>query len=220
MNTNSKDEILLYEVKNPDISLEVKNVTDGQSRNRTRPRPNRDYKITFEAVPTKNKDTKVIYIAKFVSHRNHYIHETMNTIAFTQSPHLAKVFTTYTNSNNKITLELFNITMDTAIIQIIAQISDGPIHEYLSYNCKYQAPIDYYPYDESESVASSNNNIPVWVLIIIGVISIVIIIVLVIVLINCNKTKKDLLAKVQQTSFQQASEGNDGLLLNGDNNLT
>ena len=108
-------------------------------------------------------------------------------------------YKSYQVINNKIDLIIKGISddKDYAYIQVIAHIEKDPVNEYIAYNSRL-----------FEKVANSSDNIDsiddklIAIISVISVLFIIIVTSLTIIVVRCNKKNKDLLNKVNATSFQ------------------
>ena len=165
--------------------------------------------------PITCKSCKVKYFVNFISRNSLVEGETFTNIAVVESKGLVKEFGNPTSdSDGKLTLESNGIKTDFAYIQVIAHISEGPINEYIAYNPKF--------FEQKKSSSTDNtklgSNKYAIALIIVGSLLLLIIIALVIVILKFNMTNKDLMAKVQATSFQEERENNRENLIVSDSN--
>ena len=124
-------------------------------------------------------------------------------------------------TNNKLELSIVNITKNINYIQVIAQIRDKEIIEYLSYDL-----IEIKEIEKKQETSNDNKNestTTLVVFIVIGSLLFVVVVVLVIVIIIFNNKNKDLLNQVNSISFAQGRNTDDQNLLlddgkNGINN--
>ena len=165
--------------------------------------------------PIACKSCKVKYFVNFISRNSLVAGETFTNIAVIESKGLVKEFGNIkTDPDGKITLECNGIKTDFAYIQVIAHINEGPINEYIAYNPRS------FEQKQSSPIKSSSMNKYAIALIIVGSLLLVIIIVLVIVILKFNMKNKDLMAKVQATSFQEERENRDNLIVGDPNNFS
>ena len=197
INTDKKEKLFEYNTLGNDLSIKVKNekVKGGKLK----------LTATFKKIDS-NRKINVIYSLKVVLKRNNDIKELTNTIALSQSPSIVKQVENPKENEIKLTLE--NIDGDYRYAQVIAQINDGPITEYVAYNA--------YMHKSSRS-----GNAAIFAIVVISIILFIIVIILIIVIITFNAKNRDLLQKVNAVSFvdpNQKGINEGGNLLMDDNN--
>ncbi len=163
------------------------------------------YSLKFNAI-TETNSFKVSYFVKLIPRNGFIDGESFNTIAVTESTQKVMEYKNPTTNNNEISLELEDITIDIAYLQITAYVNQGPINEFVSYNSLY------FKYNDGRGT-----DIALILIIIISSILFIVVIVLLVIIIRCNSKNKDLLDRVNKTSFQQEKEDNqqgEGLLYN------
>ena len=160
----------------------------------------------------------------------------MKTIAVTESPStvVQKINPTI-NNDNTITIDLDGVhENNTAVIQVIAQITDGVITEYVCYNEIYNPNATKEEKkdegkkeeDKKEGENGNGNNkgkgISMWVVVGLGSALFVVLIILFVVIFVCRSRNKDLMNKVNKISFVKSKagerEGDINLLLNDNQN--
>ena len=164
------------------------------------------YTVTFNRID--NKDVNIIYSLKGVESKS-YRYEKFDTIALTESP--SNVVQIKNPKEDKITLKLKKKNRDFTYFQVLAQINDGPITEYVAYD-----PIGDF---SSQQTTSKANNTGLYVVIGISATLLIIVIILVIVILSFNAKNKDLMDQVNKISFIKsgAKDKDDGnLLLNNE----
>lgn len=168
-----------------------------------------DYSVTITAVPNLDR-LKASYFLQFVPRSTLIEGEHFQTIAVTESPQTVLEFNNPKINDEKITLEAKGIFQDIVYLQVIAYIHDGPNNEYVAYNSLY--------FEKSlQPLPTPASNGSTTVFIVISIILLIVVIVLIYFLFKFSKKNKDLLDKVNKTSFQQENEENingDGLLFN------
>ena len=198
INVNDTSLIFDYQVKSMEISYS-----------------NQEISHIVKIEPVTCKSCKVKYFVNFISRNSLVEGETFTNIAVIESKGLVKEFgNPKSDSDGKLTLESNGIKTDFAYIQVIAHISEGPINEYIAYNPKFFEQRQ----SSSQTEKKSGINKYAIALIIVGSLLLVIIIVLVIVILKFNMANKDLMAKVQATSFQEERDYNRENLIVGDSN--
>ena len=107
---------------------------------------------------------------------------------------------------------------DFAFIQLIARVDKDPIKEYIAYKSHYLEPTS----KDNGGSKDDNTNLIIIIISVISGLFIIIVTTLVIIVYRFNKKNKDLLNKVNATSFQsdnlasyeQEDENNRNLLIN------
>ena len=180
------------------------------------------YTVEFSGLE-KNIDKKeniteniyVIYSLKGVESKN-YKNENFSTIALTESP--ANITQIRNPSNKeKITLSFEKIGRQFKYLQVIAQIRDGPIIEYVAYDTII---LEEKPNNDSGN--NSNNKSIAIILIVVGIVLFAVIIILVIVIFTFNAKNKDLMDQVNKISFVTSgakAKDDVNLLLDNQNEL-
>ena len=155
-----------------------------------------DLNHTIKVEGIKCKKCKVRYFVNFIDRKQLIQGEKFSSIAVIESKGIVKEFDDIKLDNEgKVTLICSGIKIDFAQIQVVAYISEGPINEYVSYNTRF--------FEGKSNSSSSGISKLVLVLAIVGILFFIIIITLVIVILRFNAQNKDLLAKVNATSFQE-----------------
>ena len=158
-------------------------------------------KITIESI--KCYSCFITYFVNFLPRSALIANETFDNSAVVESTGYTKEIDnkTYKVNYNKTDLIITGIPddIDYAHIQIIAHVERGIINEYIAYNTLYLEPNNYKNNDDSKNTQ---------MIIIIAVISglfIIIVTSLIIIVLKCNKRNKDLINKVNATSFNNDS---------------
>ena len=174
----------------------------------------KEYTVVFNKIEEK-ENIDVIYSLKGVEPKN-YKNENFKTIALTES------YANVTQKKNpaekdQVTLSLAKTDgREFGYLQVIAQIRDGPITEYVAYDT-----ITLKVNSNEENNDKSNKNLSI-IFIVIGVVLFVVIIILVIIIFTFNAKNKDLMDQVNKISFvQSGAKPNDdvNLLLDNQNEL-
>ena len=116
-------------------------------------------KVDFNKIDRNN--TEIIYSLKVAKKWDHSKDELNNTIALSNSPYYVTQISN--QKNNKISMNMMDIGENNAYLEVIAQIKDGPIIEYVAY--------DPYYFDENNSQKSNkddNKETLVWIIVGIG----------------------------------------------------
>ena len=154
----------------------------------------------------------ITYSLKVATKWEHSEDELKNTIAFTEST--SSVVQVKETSDDEIMITMENISIDNIdYVSIIAQIKDGPIIEYVSYNPTKK-------FDEDDD----DNNKPLIIVVsIVGSIIFLIMVVLIIIIVMYNLKTKDLLKQVNKISFADdpnKKNKSENLLLDEQNEMT
>ena len=190
INAGSRDTFFEYNILNNDRKLIKEDKGNGE------------FSITFNKIDSNNVD--IIYSLKAVKNDT-YKNELFDTIALIESQ--STVIQTKNPQSEKITLSMKN--NDYSHFQVIAQIINGPIIEYVSYEPlgdfskagePYADDIDNKDSDESEEDSNDDDSALVAV-IIISIILLVVVIILVVVIMIFNAKNKNLMEQVNKISF-------------------
>jgi hypothetical protein len=198
INSDSKEKFYEYKIKNNKSKPTFKDEKD-------------KYTVVINTIEEK-ENINVIYSLKGVEPKN-YKNENFKTIALTES--YANV-TQLKNIKGKdqVTLSLAKTNgREFGYLQVIAQIRDGPITEYVAY--------DTISLKTKSNNENSDKNLSI-IFIVIGVVLFVVIIILVIIIFTFNAKNKDLMDQVNKISFvQSGAKANDdvNLLLDNQNEL-
>ena len=163
--------------------------------------------ITIEVV---NCDKHLVtYFVHFILRSSLVNGETFDNIAVIQSPGIIKEFKNKDFEiidNNKTILNVSEIPTDKdyECIQVIAYINIGTINEYIAYNTFYfEKKSDG---NDLEKEKERDRKLLI-VSCTLGSTIIILIIILLIIILKCNKKNKDLINKVNATSFQNDNLG-------------
>jgi hypothetical protein len=192
---NGKDESELYDYKileSPDISY-TENI-DGTTNEIT---------CTFNKLDIEPGKANVTYFFKVVENSTHVYGEDINTIAVTQSPFYSVFERNPIDNNGKITLKAFGFLTNWAYLNVIAQIQQNNVLEYVAYNgVKMIRP----------SPSKKNNNdsgkTSTTLFLAVGGILLLIVIALVVIILVFQQRNKNLLNQVKHVSFQQTNSNN------------
>ena len=155
-----------------------------------------------------NRNVDIIYSLKGILSKDYISNEDFDTIALTQSK--STVNKVKNPDKNEITLTLKKDTY--SYVQVIAQIRDGPITEYVAYNCQ--------SYLKEDKKSSSPTSLYIVIGISIGLF--IIVVILVIVIFSFNAKNKDLMEQVNKISFVSSGakpKDDTNLLLDNQNEL-
>ena len=192
INANSKEKLFEYP-PSKDSKIEIKT-------------ENNQFKIKFNKINV--KDTNVTYSVKVVKSEGYLADELMNTICFTESS--ALVYQAVDQGGNDITVSI--PLTEYKYIQVIAQVKQGPINEYVAYEAQVIQGVQKTP-------EQKDNKSAIYAVVGISSALFVIIIILVVVILIYNAKNKDLMEQVNKISFaasnaQSNDDANKNLLLN------
>ena len=203
INIDDLSEFYLYEVLNPNITYNKENSS-----------------IIINPVNCDN--CLVTYFANFILRSTLVNGETFDNIAVIQSPGITKEFVKkdYEIINNKVILNISDIPTgkDYAHIQVIAYVHSKRINEYIAYNS-----LHFEKKNDNNGLSGEKKNDKTFLIItyVLGGVMIILIIIFLAIILKCNKKNKDLINKVNATSFQndnlgcfnQEDENNPNLLM-------
>ena len=165
-------------------------------------------KCTFNRINVEPGTANITYFFKVVYNQTHYYGEDVNTVAVTESPY----YTVYKRNpsyddNGKITLTAKGDLSNWAYLNVIAQIQQNNVLEYVAYNgIKIIRPP---PEGSIEDQSSSDHSA---LFIVIGVILLLIVCGLVAAIFYFQFRNKKLLSQVKQVSFQKTNSQTDPML--------
>ena len=192
LNVEKEDEFKKYTIFNgkSEISYEESNTENGDLT----------IKCTFNRLNISYDKANITYFFKVVENKSLIYGESCETIAFTQSPYYTvyKRNPSYDN-DGKITLTATGKLSNWACLQIIAQIQQDTILEYVSYKGK-----EFIRPPEEDETSSSNY----MALIVVMIILIVLVIGLALLVFIIQQKNKGLSEQVKHISFQQSQNAN------------
>ena len=218
INAGSRNSFFEYKILNNDRKLSKEE------------KGNNEYSITFNKIDSEN--VNIYYSLKCVKNDD-YKNELFDTIALTESN--STVVKTKNPTGEKITLSIKN--NEYSYFQVIAQVINGPIIEYVSYeplgnfSKAGEDDIDENPtdtddiYEKSTDKKKDDDNkddSAIIAVIIISTISFIIIIILVVVIMIYNAKNKNLMDQVSKISFVKSGakpKEDVNLLLDNQNEL-
>lgn len=172
-----------------------------------------DITVTFNKVI--RAEENIYYALKVVPFESYVPEELYNTIAITESESVVvQSLNPEGNANNTVTMKVEKVPKEFSYIQVVAQVLDGTITEYIAYDAVFVKRIK-----ERED---EKGKFPYWILIILGTILIGVCLALGVILLGCRSRNRDLMFKVQQVSFRQSvgdESGKDNLLLGREDNI-
>ena len=172
---------------------------------------NYEITCTFNKLDVDEKKVNVTYFFKVVENSTLIYGEEVNTIAVSESPYYVVYERNPTIKEGKITLTAKGDLSNWAYLNVIAQVQQNNVLEYISYNGKtFIRPSPYN--DESGSDQNRQNNKVetdnTTMFVVVGVILIAIVIGLVITIFIFQQKNKNLLNQVKHVSFQQTNSNN------------
>ena len=203
INVESDEQFFDYGIKNNNGSLAYKEEKKDDKVTLT---------VTFNRVDIDKGKANITYFMKVVDSRSYIPGEDFNTVAVTESPY----FTKYKrnpdfDSNDKITLSATGDFQYWRCLQVIAQIQQNKVLEYIAYDsvCTDKNTPSGNKEDENLNEKSDKTGL----LIAISVILAVLIIGLVALVFYFQKKNKSLMNQVKHVSFQQNNSASDPDLL-------
>ena len=202
INADSKDKFFEYKISSNDPKL-------------SKSEENNKIVVKFKKIEGDNLN--IVYSLKCVE-SGKMQKELLNTIAITETD--SYVVDTKNNKDETISLSIDKNNKNYEYFQVIAQIIDGPIIEYVSYE-----PLgDFSFYDDflSNSTKSSNKK-TLYIIIGVSVGLLIIVVILVLVIFTFNARNKDLMDQVQKISFVTSGakpKDDTNLLLDNQNELS
>ena len=198
MNADKRDSFFLYPInKNAKIKATLKGET---------------LKVSFNKI--QKSDVFVTYSLKVATKWDNSKDELNRTIAFTESVSAVAQVQNPSGSEITITMEGFS-NKNIDYLQVIAQIKDGPIIEYVAYEPTNK--IDIVEDDDDDDAAL------IAVIAIVGSVIAIIIVVLIVIIVIYNLKTKDLLKQVNKISFADdpnKKSKSENLLLDDQNEMS
>ena len=203
INVESDEQFFDYGIKNNNGSLAYKEEKKDDKITLT---------VTFNRVDIDKGKANITYFMKVVDSRSYIPGEDFNTVAVTESPY----FTKYKrnpdfDSNDKITLSATGDFQYWRCLQVIAQIQQNKVLEYIAYDsvCTDKNTPSGNKEDENLNEKSDKTGL----LIAISVVLAILIIGLVALVFYFQKKNKSLMNQVKHVSFQQNNSASDPDLL-------
>ena len=198
INAKSEEELFDYPIfESPDISY-VETEEEGEHV----------IKCTFNKIDIEPGKANVTYFFKVVHNETHYYGEAYNTIAVTESPFYTVYKRNPSDDNGKITLTARGLLENWVYLNVIAQVQQDNVLEYVAYNgVKMVRP----PKEGEGSTGSSGNNTTLFI--VVGVILLLIVIGLIAAIFIFQYRNKALLNQVKHVSFQKTNSNTDPNLL-------
>jgi hypothetical protein len=168
--------------------------------------------LTFNKIKDVQDPKNVIYFVKLIKKDNYLPNESINTIAITQSSGQSNGYENLTSENDELVVQLKDISINTVYYyNIIAQINEERIAEYISYHSEGTINIDDNGNDSDKDNDNDNDNkekqgpnsTVIIILIVMLIIFVIIITLLIVCLFRVKKERNSLLLdKVKETSFK------------------
>ena len=158
---------------------------------------------TFNKLNITNGKANVTYFFKVVENKTHIYGEEVNTIAVTESPYYSVFKRNPDDNNGKITLTAKGDISNWVYLNVIAQVQQNNVLEYISYNGKKLVRPAPKSSGDSESGKTSTT-----LFLIVGGILLLIVIALVAIILIFQQRNKALLNQVKHVSFQQTNTNN------------
>ena len=197
-NVKELSEILDYQIlKSPQITYSEKKENE-----------NDIITCTFNKLDIEDGKANITYFFKVVENSTYYYGEEYKTIAVTESPYYTVYERNPEDNGGEITLIAKGKLSNWVYLNVIAQVQQNNVIEYISYNGKMTLR----PIPDSEN-NNSNSNFNMTVFLIIGSILVAILLGLVITLFIFNQRNKNLLNNVKNVSFQNINNKMDPNLL-------
>ena len=162
--------------------------------------------LTFNKIKDIQDSKNVIYFVKLIKKDNYLPNENINTIAITQSSGQSYGYENLTSENDQLVVELKDASINTVYYyNIIAQINEERIAEYISYHSEGVINVNPDDKDDKESKDEKDgpNTTVVIILIVMLIVFVIIITVLIVCLFRVKKERNSLLLNtVKGTSFK------------------
>jgi hypothetical protein len=169
-------------------------------------------KCTFNRLEVEPGTANITYFFKVVDNLTHIYGEDVNTVAVTESPYYTVYKRNPTDDNGKITLTAQGDLSNWAYLNVIAQVQQNNVLEYVAYNgIKIIRP----PINKKGDSENGGNNTGVFIAV--GIFLLIIVIGLVAAILIFQMKNKKLLNQVKQVSFQKTNSNNDPLLQSQNN---
>ena len=162
---------------------------------------------TFNKIDLEPGAANITYFFKVVENKTHYYGEDMNTVAVTESPYYTIYKRNPIDINGKITLTARGELSNWAYLNVIAQIQQNNVLEYVAYNSIVM--VREAPQNAGESSSSSDHTT---LFVIIGVILILVVAGLIGAIFYFQYKNKSLLNQVKQVSFQKTNSQNEPMI--------
>ena len=195
INIEKEEDYTDYTILNNDGGLDIQEGTDSESGEHT-------ITCTFNKINVTKNEANVTYFFKVVDNETHFYEESYQTIAIMESPFVVVYKRNPEDSNGKITLKAKGDIANWVYLQVVAQIQQNTILEYVAYDGKYFLR----PRTDGGDSESSSGGITTQTFLIVGGILLLLIIGLVVVVFIFQQRNKSLLNQVKHVSFQQSAQ--------------
>ena len=196
LNARNESEIYDYPIyKSPEIQISEQ-IENGEDV----------INCTFNKLDIDSDKANITYFFKVVENSTYYYGEDCNTIAVTESPYYSVYQRNPKDNKGEITLSARGDLSNWVYLNVIAQVQQNNVLEYISYNGKY-----FLRPDPNKNDSSDSNSYTVYI--IVGSVLLVIILGLVIFIIIYKMKNKNLMSQVQHVSFQKTNSNSDPNLL-------
>ena len=196
INIEKEEDYTDYKILNDDGKLEIQEGTDTETNQHT-------ITCTFNKIDIEKNKANITYFFKVVDDETHFEEENYNTIAVMESPFYVVYKRNPEDSNGKITLKAKGELGNWCYLQVIAQIQQDTILEYVAYD---GIETKRAKKNEDKSGDNQSNGIDTSTFIIVGSILLLLIIGLIVVVIIFQQKNKSLLNQVKHVSFQQNAQ--------------
>lgn len=201
VNYEKEDEFVDYTILDNNNELKYEETKDGNDT---------VIKCTFNKIKIDNAN--ITYFFKVVDNSTHFYEEAYETIAVMESPYYTVYERNPVDNNGEITLTAKGDIANWVYLQIIAQIQQDTILEYVAYkgvkNLRPPPKGNNNEEEEGQSNQNLNSNTGSTVFIVILIILVVLIIGLVAVVFIFQQRNKSLINQVKHVSFQQNAQNN------------
>ena len=169
-------------------------------------------KCTFNRLEVEPGTANITYFFKVVDNETYIYGEDVNTVAVTESPYYTVYKRNPDDNDGKITLIAQGVLSNWVWLNVIAQVQQNNVLEYVAYN---GIQIIRPPKDKGGNSENGGNNTAIFVAV--GIFLLIIVIGLVAAILIFQMKNKQLLNQVKQVSFQKTNSNNDPLLQNNNN---
>jgi hypothetical protein len=198
INAKSEDELFDYPILKNDPSISYTETKEDEY--------SEVIKCTFNRIDVEPGTANITYFFKVVYNQSHYYGEDVNTVAVTESPYYTIYKRNPADEDGKITLTARGDLSNWAYLNVIAQIQQNNVLEYVAYNgIKIIRP----PPEGTVEEGSSDHST---LFIVIGVILLLIVCGLIGAIFYFQFKNKKLLTQVKQVSFQKTNSQTDPML--------
>jgi hypothetical protein len=195
INIEKEEDYVDYKILYDDGELGIEEGTDPTTGEHT-------ISCTFNRINVTKSQANVTYFFKVVDNETHYYEESYKTIAIMESPFVVVYKRNPEDDNGKITLKAKGEIANWVYLQVIAQIQQDTILEYVAYEGKYFLR----PSIGGGDGSNTSSGITTQTFVIVGGILLLLIIGLVVVVFIFQQRNKSLLNQVKHVSFQQSAQ--------------